>query len=185
MISLVNQYIVALDACVLLPMPMADTLLRLAEDPAFYLPRWSKETTAEIHRNLQKWGYTIAQADRRVRAMNAMFEDAEVTGYEPLLEAMKNDPKDRHVLAAAVRSGAHAIVTDNVKDFPPEFVQPYAIEIITGDDFLLHQFHLDSDGVLAKLEAQAAQRKVSLPKLLETLERSARSFVEVIRTNGA
>jgi predicted nucleic acid-binding protein len=124
MLSLVNQYIVALDACVLLPMPMADTLLRLAEEPAFYLPRWSEETIREIHRNLQKWGYTPAQADRRVQTMNAMFEDAQVTGYEPLLGSMKNDPKDRHVLAAAVRSGAHAIVTDNTKDFPPETVEP-------------------------------------------------------------
>jgi predicted nucleic acid-binding protein len=138
MLSLVNQYIVVLDACVLLPMPMADTLLRLAEDPAFYLPRWSSETTAEIHRNLQRWGYTTVQADRRVRAMNAMFEDAEVTGYEPLLEAMRNHPKDRHVLAAAVRCGAHAIVTNNVKDFPPESVEPFGIEMITGDAFLLH-----------------------------------------------
>ena len=125
MLSLVNQYVVILDACVLLPMPMADTLLRLAEDPAFYLPRWSKETLTEVHRNLQKWGYTAAQADRRVKAMNEMLEEAEVDGYEPLFGSMTNDPKDRHVLAAAVRAGAHAIVTDNVKDFPLESVQPY------------------------------------------------------------
>jgi predicted nucleic acid-binding protein len=183
MLSLVNQYIVTLDACVLLPMPIADTLLRLAEEPAFYLPRWSRETIAEVHRNLQRWGYTTSQADRRVQAMNAMFEDAEVTGYEALLDSMKNDPKDRHVLAAAVRCGAHAIVTDNSKDFPPESAEPYGIEIMSGDEFLVCQFHLDSEGVLEKLEAQAARVKVSLPQLLDRLERSAPTFAKIVEAN--
>jgi hypothetical protein len=56
MLSLVNQYIVTLDACVLLPMPVCDTLLRLAEEPAFYVPRWSRETLDEVHRNLMREG---------------------------------------------------------------------------------------------------------------------------------
>jgi len=40
MIAQRNQYIAVLDTCVLAPMPLCDTLLRLAEDPAFYLPKW-------------------------------------------------------------------------------------------------------------------------------------------------
>jgi predicted nucleic acid-binding protein len=183
MLSLVNQYIVVLDACVLLPMPICDTLLRLAEEPAFYLPRWSRETLAEIHRNLQKWGYSSAQADRRIRAMQEMFEDAEVVGYEELLTSMTNHPDDRHVLAAAVRSGAHAIVTDNIRHFPPESTQPYGIEVMTGDEFLTHQFHLDSDGVTAKLEAQAAKLKATIPQLLQRLGNSAPSFATLIATS--
>jgi len=35
MITQSNQYITVLDACVLVPMPLCDTLLGLAEDPAF------------------------------------------------------------------------------------------------------------------------------------------------------
>ena len=43
--------------------------------------------------------------------MERLFPEAEVTGYEPLIPAMQNDEKDRHVLAAAVRAGASLVVT--------------------------------------------------------------------------
>lgn len=38
------DYRVILDACVLNPMPLADMLLRMAEAPRLYLPRWSQVT---------------------------------------------------------------------------------------------------------------------------------------------
>lgn len=49
--------------------------------------------------------------------MVSAFPDSSVTGYEPLIPVMANDPKDRHVLAAAVRGQAHALVTQNLRDF--------------------------------------------------------------------
>ena len=49
--------------------------------------------------------------------MQEAFPDASVTGYQDLALAMKNHEDDRHVLAAAVRCGAHAIVTDNQSIF--------------------------------------------------------------------
>lgn len=108
MIAPSNQYIAVLDTCVLAPMPLCDTLLRLAEDPAFYIPKWSNDILRELRSTLQRMGYTTAQAERRIVAMETTFEDANVTGYECLVGSMTNDPKDRHVLAAAVRCGAHA-----------------------------------------------------------------------------
>ena len=52
--------------------------------------------------------------------MNDAFEDALIEGWGPLEAAIHGlpDPDDRHVVAAAVRGSAAAIVTDNVKDFP-------------------------------------------------------------------
>ena len=44
--------------------------------------------------------------------------DAEVTGYETLIDGMTNHEKDRHVLAAAVRGNAEVLVTFNLDDFP-------------------------------------------------------------------
>lgn len=54
---------------------------------------------------------------------------------------MANDPKDRHVLAAAVRGRADVIVTANLVDFPTKALAPHGITAVSPDDFLLN--HLD------------------------------------------
>src|ERR1022692_4290909 len=68
--------------------------------------------------------------------MNGAFPDALVTGYEPLIGEMANDPKDRHVLAAAVRGGAEVLVTENLRDFPPAAVRSYGIQVVSQDAYL-------------------------------------------------
>ena len=83
-------------------------------------------------------GYSQEQARRRISTMQEMFEDAEVTGYECLISSMGNQAEDRHVLAAAVRAGAHAIVTQNVKHFPLAALRPYGVELMTADEFLVN-----------------------------------------------
>ena len=102
--------------------------------------------------------------------MQTAFEDANVTGYECLITSMTNDAKDRHVLAAAVRCGAHAIVTNNVRHFPPQAVKPYDIDVLTADEFLLHQFHLDPELMLEKMLQQAITRGVDFDALVTRLQ---------------
>jgi len=46
MIAESNQYIAVLDTCVLAPMPLCDTLLRLAEDPPFLHSKVVRRYTA-------------------------------------------------------------------------------------------------------------------------------------------
>ena len=71
-------------------MPVADTLLRLAQEPRFYLPRWSKDILEELHLTLEvRFGYSAEQAARRVRVMNRAFPESLVTGYESLIPSMK------------------------------------------------------------------------------------------------
>lgn len=80
--------------------------------------------------------------------MRRQFRDAHITDYETLIPSMTNDPKDRHVLATAVRGGAALIVTANTKDFPPEATEPYDITVASPDEFLLNQLELHSNSVL-------------------------------------
>jgi predicted nucleic acid-binding protein len=108
-----------LDACVLIPMPLADTLLRMAEAPRLYRPRWSRLIMDEVTRNLiSKFGMPAEKARRRESEVRRNFPEAWIQGFEGLIEVMSNDPGDRHVLAAAVHEQADLIVTYNLRHFP-------------------------------------------------------------------
>jgi len=50
------DYRVLLDACVLIPMPLADTLLRMAEAPRLYLPKWSQAILDEVRATSSRSG---------------------------------------------------------------------------------------------------------------------------------
>ena len=180
MIEQGNQYIAVLDTCVLAPMPLCDTLLRLAEDPAFYIPRWSDDILRELRSTLLRMGYSEAQASRRTIAMDTAFEEAKVTGYQRLAASMTNDPKDWHVLAAAVRCAAHAIVTDNVRHFPPQSVRSYNLEVLTPDEFLVRQFHLNEELLREKIAAQSMARGVAIEQLLARLAKWAPTAVRLL-----
>lgn len=70
-----SQFAAALDACVLAPMPIMDTLLRLAEEPAFYTPKWSNGILEELRRTLTKFGRTPDQIERRISTMITTFPE--------------------------------------------------------------------------------------------------------------
>lgn len=93
---------------------------------------------------------------------------------------MTNHPKGRHVLAAAVRTGARTILTFNLKDFPVAAVTPWNVEAQSPDDFLVHQYHLDPNEVIQKLEEQA-EPLGGIARLLEIQERTVPQFIGLIR----
>lgn len=142
---------VVLDACVLVPYQLADLLLRIA-DAELFEPLWSEEILSEVERNIIKLGVEPAKAARRIAQMGSAFPNANVAGFEDLVPAMTNDPKDRHVAAAAVRGGAALIVTANTGDFPPEALAQYEIEVVHPDDFLQDQLDLERATVVACLQ---------------------------------
>lgn len=173
-----SDYTAMLDACVLLPMPLADTLLRMAETPRLYLPRWSEESIVEVTRNLKaKWNKTPEQAQRREDALRSCFPEAWVTGYEPMIGSMSNDPKDRHVLAAAMVSGTKLIVTYNARDFPAASLEAWGIEVQGPSTFLINLYDLAPGIVARKLSEQAQTIGLSLEALLLKLQVNVPGFV--------
>src|SRR5258707_605215 len=72
-----NEYAALLDACVLVPMCLCDTLLRLAEDPAMYRPLWSSDILQEVGNALEsKIGLTSVQRQQRIEKMREAFPEA-------------------------------------------------------------------------------------------------------------
>lgn len=173
-----SDYPAILDACVLLPMPLADTLLRMAETPRLYVPRWSTEIMSEVSRNLVgKLNKTEEQAKAREQALHEHFPEAWVDDYESLVSLMTNDPKDQHVLAAAVKSNTQLIVTYNAKDFPEDALAPWGIERQGPSTFLINLYDLEPGIVAQKLVEQASNVGLSLEDLLRKLQKNVPGFV--------
>jgi len=100
------------------------------------------------------------------------------------LPAMANDENDRHVLAAAVVSDAQAVVTLNLKDFPIEACEPFAIEPLHPDVFLIDLYNLDAHEVFGAVERQAAilrRPPMTLDELLNRLAVTVPNFADALR----
>ena len=129
-------FVVLDDACVLYPAPLRDLLVRLA-NTGVVRARWSAAILDECFRNiLENRPELKPEALQRTRElMTRAVPDCMVTGFEQLIDGLVlPDADDRHVLAAAIRAGAQAIVTFNLDDFPAERLQPYNIEAKHPDD---------------------------------------------------
>ncbi len=172
---------VVLDANVLFPFTVRDTLLRAAA-LGMYQVHWSEEILAEATRNLIATGrMNDEQAAHLMAAMRNAFPEALVRGHEELTGSMPNEEKDRHVAAVAVKAGAQVVVTSNLKDFHP---MPDGVEAQSPDDFLLDLFDLAPQEMVELLRRQAAALKrpaVTLHELLTGLGKTVPRFEDAVR----
>jgi len=153
-----QSFTVVLDACVLVPVTAADTLLRLAERE-MYRPVWSERILGEAKRAVTQLHPELSaiQIEHRFGCMTEAFEDASVSGWESLEGSIVlPDDNDRHVVACALVAGADAIVTNNIRDFPVKALAPLGIELVRLDDFLLGIFDLVPEEFAALIREQAS-----------------------------
>lgn len=125
-----------LDTNVLFPLEIRDILLWFAYYELF-TPKWSEDI-------FQEWITIMRNKDipeeiilKRIDNVDKAFPDAKVINYQALIETLDlPDPKDRHVLAAAIKSNANIIVTNNLRDFPFEYLESFELKALSVDDFL-------------------------------------------------
>jgi len=161
-----SSLIAVLDANVLYPFTLRDTLLRAAAAGLFQV-RWSDKILEEAIRNLVADHVVTQQQAARLRdAMTAAFPEARVIGFDKIVATMRNAPKDRHVAAAAVKAKAGVIVTLNVRDFR---LLPEGVEAQTPDQFLVSLFDQDPRSLIDIVHEQSV-----------ALRRPPRSFAEVV-----
>lgn len=143
------SFVVVYDACVLHPSTLRDLLIRIAQT-GLVQAKWTEQILDETFVSVGERYPDIPREnlDRTRKLMCLAVRDCLVLNYEPLVAALDlPDPNDRHVLAAAIKSGAQVIVTDNLRDFPAEALAQWDIEAKSPDDFVLDQLHLDSPAV--------------------------------------
>ena len=127
---------VVLDACVLIPMPLADTLLRLAAGPRLFLPKWSDQIMVEVIASSGDLRPICSKGHVPRERNQATFSRSVDRGLRKLILTMTNHPKDRHVLAVAVQAGAKLIVIYNTKDCPRSSLTPHSITVQGPSAFL-------------------------------------------------
>lgn len=168
--------IAVLDANVLYPAPVRDILLHLA-DVKLFQAKWTDLIHDEWVRNLLINRPDIeSKSLKKTRiAMESAFPDAHVSFYESIIDEITlPDPDDRHVLAAAIKSGAKIIVTNNVKDFPAKNLRPYHTTAMTADHFVKKLIMLDEIRALNAFHAQVRNMRnppLSVSQVLVSLEK--------------
>jgi predicted nucleic acid-binding protein len=160
-----DRFTVVLDTDVLVGALTRNIILSLAE-AGFFRPRWSHVTIGEeFERAFVRMhpGHEATAARQRANIQIA-FPEGQVA-HDPLLIGGLElpDPDDRHVLAAAIRTKAHLIVTNNLRDFPVASLADHELEAITPDDFIADCIDLGGSEAVAALRAMRVRfRKPAL-----------------------
>lgn len=185
--------IVVLDACVLAPLVIRETLFAAARE-GLLRPRWSDRIEAEWRAAAAKEtrGLPPAVIEGDLALARAAFPEARVAGWEAHEGPLSlPDWEDRHVLAAAIAAGAEAIVTDNLRDFPARRLAEHGIRPVGSDAFLLELFQTEEAALRAALGQVAAAAppealSAGLPALLKRarLPRLAKALARADQTAG-
>lgn len=145
-----SHFVAFFDANVLYPGPVKNFLMAIFKHNLFR-PKWSDQVHAEwmaaVLRN--RPNLNQQQVEKMRDYMNDTVEDCLVNNFDFMVDSLDlPDPKDRHVLAAAIHCKAQTIVTFNLKDFPPDKFNVYDIEAQHPDDFIMYQIDLSLPAVL-------------------------------------
>jgi predicted nucleic acid-binding protein len=146
-----------IDANVLYSIFLTDLLLTLAQQTGMGV-YWSERVSEEWMSALLEKRLDL-KPEERLFQMNQAFPDALVEGYEHLMPTLSlPDPRDVHVLAAAIHCQAERIITFNLRDFPKKTLQPYGLFAQHPDVFLLKM-----EKALATMEKQ--REKMQKPQI--------------------
>ncbi|MCL6460565.1 MAG: PIN domain-containing protein [Flavobacterium micromati] len=148
-----------LDTNVIYPIVIRDLLFWFAFYE-LYTPKWSTDIFREWKDVMIRKGITNEEAEKRVQKANSAFPDALVLNYEGLIGNLTlPDENDRHVLAAAIKSNADVIVTNNLKDFPKEYLNSFNVSAKSADDFLTDIIDLNPEIAIKAFKEMVLNRK--------------------------
>lgn len=153
-----TNFAVVYDACVLYPAPVRDLLMHLAISDLFRA-KWTDmihdEWIEAVLRNRPELSRENLEKTRTL--MNAHVRDCLVENHLGLADDIDlPDPNDRHVVSAAIKSGAELIITYNLKDFPSKILERFNIQAQHPDEFIFNQIDLNPAKVCEAVRCQRA-----------------------------
>ena len=153
------RFTVVLDTNVVFPVIIRDILFWFAYYD-LYTPKWSAHIFDEWKKVMIEKGVSDEEAEKRIAIANSAFPDARVHHYQGLIDHLTlPDPNDRHVLAAAIKTNANLIVTNNIIDFPEEYLQSFSLTAKTADDFLTVIIDLNQEKAVAAFREMVLHKK--------------------------
>jgi len=139
------RFTCVLDTNIIIPIEIRDLLFWFAHDD-LYTPKWSKHIFDEWEDVMRRKNIKEDEIKKRIGWASLAFPDAMVENYEVLIGGLTlPDEKDRHVLAAAIKTNANIIITNNLKDFPAEYLAKFGLLAKSADDFLTDTIDLNQE----------------------------------------
>lgn len=149
-----------MDTNVIYPVIIRDLLFWFAHYD-LYTPKWSEHIFDEWKSVMERKGISEEIARKRVDVANMAFPDALIQNYDGLISALSlPDPKDCHVLAAAIKTNANIIVTNNIKDFPEKYLESFGLKVKTADDFLTDIIDLNQEQAITAFKEMVLNKKI-------------------------
>ena len=175
--------VVLSDANELIPRTPRDYLVFLAVSGAIDL-RWSPGIWAEVSRNLRaKFGFSSADIQVLENRLEVALPHSEVQPApdDNYLAALSGaDEKDEHVVAAALAVRADVLLTENISDFPREWLKDRKIELLNLGELLIRVGTTQPrEFIWAHRQVIANSRKPEV-EILSTLEQTVGA--DIIRT---
>jgi predicted nucleic acid-binding protein len=170
------RFTCVLDTNVIYPIDIRDLLFWFASYDLF-TPKWSKHIFDEWENVMHRKGIPTKEIEKRISKAQNAFPDALVENYQSLVNSLSlPDENDRHVLAAAIKTNANVIVTNNLKDFPSDYLAGFGLSAKSADDFLTDTIDLNNELAVEAFRAMVLNRTNPNLDEFEVLDR--------LRNNG-
>lgn len=169
--------VVVYDACVLYPLNLRNAVVQCAVD-RLVRARWTDDIHEEWIGNLLEANPGLARErlERTRRLMDLALPDALVTGHRRHIPAVSMpDPKDRHVVAAAIEAEAEAVVSAD-RHFRDEDLKPHGLAAWKPGDFLMRLYRAGPEATVASMANARRNLSRSVP--------TAAEFVAGLRRTG-
>lgn len=170
------RFTCVLDTNVIFPIQVRDLLFWFAYYD-LYTPKWSEHIFDEWAEVMRREKVSEVEIQKRIDVATQAFPDAIVKNYTPLIKGLElPDEDDKHVLAAAIKTNANIIVTNNLKDFPEEYLATFGLTAKGVDDFITDIIDLNHEKAVEAFRAMVLNRKKPEMDEFEVLD--------ILRRNG-